>query len=156
MKEIIINLQGDLDFKLGESILSKLEELSEFPRKILLDASGLGSATLEGSSILNRLPQKFPDSKFAVCSVSEGIDLSGEGQNGIPVFPDRKTAKSFLTGNADGSETKFPENAPILIQCPECFHLLKIQNSGNYACPSCGSKFFVTKDFRTSPFERLL
>ncbi|TGK33879.1 hypothetical protein EHQ12_14485 [Leptospira gomenensis] len=156
MKEIIINLQGDLDFKLGESLLSKLEELSEFPRKILLDGSGLDSATLEGSSIVNRLPQKFPDSKFAVCSLAEGIDLSGEGDNGIPTFPDRETAKSFLTENETDPETKFPENAPVLIQCPECFHLLKIQSSGNYACPSCSSKFFVTKDFRTSPFERLL
>ncbi|PJZ52387.1 hypothetical protein [Leptospira adleri] len=156
MKEIIINLQGDLDFKLGESLFSKLEELSEAPRRILLDAAGLNSATLEGASILNRLPERFPDSKFAICTVQEGIDLSSEGNVSIPVFQDRESAKSHLISEDDPKDQGFQEESTVLVNCPSCFHLLKIQNSGNYACPACQSKFFVTKDFRTSPFERLL
>ncbi|AXR62705.1 hypothetical protein [Leptospira mayottensis] len=149
MKEIIINLQGDLDFKLGEALLSKLEELSEFPRKILLDASGLKSTTPEGVSILNRLPKRFPESKFAICSAS--IEISAQKE--IPIFKDRESAKSHLI--AVDSST-FSENAPVLINCPICFHILKIQNFGNHSCPACHAKFFVTKDLRASAFERLL
>ncbi|AOP36520.1 hypothetical protein A0128_21160 [Leptospira tipperaryensis] len=156
MKEIIINLQGDLDFKLGEALFSKLEELSEAPRRILLDASGLNSATLEGASILNRLPERFPESKFALCTVQEGIDLSSEGNTSIPVFQDRESAKSHLTASDGPADKSFSEGSPILVNCPICFHLLKVQSSGNYGCPACGSKFFVNKDFRTSAFERLL
>ncbi|RHX89179.1 hypothetical protein [Leptospira stimsonii] len=156
MKEIIINLQGDLDFKLGEALFSKLEELSEAPRRILLDASGLNSATLEGASILNRLPERFPDSKFAICTVQDGIDLSSDGKTSIPVFQDRESAKSHLIAKDDAQDQGFSEGSPVLVNCPICFHLLKIQSSGNYACPVCSAKFFVTKDYRTSAFERLL
>ncbi|MBM9576183.1 hypothetical protein JWG45_03360 [Leptospira sp. 201903070] len=157
MKEIIINLQGDLDFKLGEALFSKLEELTEAPRRILLDASGLNSATLEGASILNRLPERFPDSKFAICTIPEGIDLSSEGNSPILVFQDRESAKSHLTASDDDTtDQEFSEESTVLVHCPICFHLLKVQGSGNYGCPACNSKFFVTKDFRTSPFERLL
>ncbi|ASV13503.1 hypothetical protein [Leptospira santarosai] len=152
MKEIIINLQGDLDFKLGEALLSKLEELSEFPRKVLLDASGLKSATPEGISMLNRLPQRFSESKFAICSVP--TEISAQNEKEIPVFEDRESAKSHLI--AIDSAERFPDNAPVLINCPICFHLLKVQNFGNHGCPACHAKFFVTKDLRTSAFERLL
>ncbi|RHX91425.1 hypothetical protein DLM76_17000 [Leptospira yasudae] len=155
MKEIIINLQGDLDFKLGEALLSKLEDLAEAPRKILLDASGLQTATLEGASILNRLPERFPQTKFAICSVPGGIEISSQQENEIPVFGDRESAKAHLTAE-DANGGAFTENSPVLVNCPNCFHMLKIQVSGNYACPACHSKFFVTKDWRTSPFERLL
>ncbi|AXX17454.1 hypothetical protein [Leptospira borgpetersenii] len=151
MKEIIINLQGDLDFKLGEALLSKLEELSEFPRKILLDASGLKSATPEGVSLLNRLPKRFPESKFAICSVP--IEISAQNEKEIPVFKDRESAKSHLIAT---DSSAFSENTPTLINCPICFHLLKIQNFGNHSCPLCHAKFFVTKDLRASAFERLL
>ncbi|WP_082270369.1 hypothetical protein [Leptospira interrogans] len=154
LKEIIINLQGDLDFKLGEIILSKLEELSEAPRRVLLDASGLESATLEGTSILNQLPERFPNSKFAICSVPTGIEISVKGENKISVFSDRDSAKLHLTANSKGKVSSFVEN--VLVHCPVCFHLLKIRISGNYGCPVCHSKFFVTKDWRTSAFERLL
>ncbi|EMJ96610.1 hypothetical protein [Leptospira alstonii] len=152
MKEIIINLRGDLDFKLGEILLSKLEELSESPRKILFDASELESATLEGVSILNRLPERFPASKFAICSVPTRIEISAQGEKEIPVFQDRESAKSHLIA----ADSDFSEDSPVLVNCPICFHLLKTQTSGNYGCPVCHSKFFVTKDRRTSAFERLL
>ncbi|WP_078128693.1 hypothetical protein [Leptospira alexanderi] len=156
MKEIIINLQGDLDFKLGEALLSKLEELSEFPRKILLDASGLKSATPEGVLVLNRLPERFSGSKFAICSVPTGIEISAQSEKEIPVFKDRESAKSHLIAVDSVEPSVFPENAPVLINCPICFHLLKIQNFGNHSCPVCHAKFFVTKDLRASAFERLL
>ncbi|WP_165783273.1 STAS domain-containing protein [Leptospira barantonii] len=156
MKEIIINLQGDLDFKLGEALLSKLEELPDSPRKILLDASGLESATLEGASILNRLPERFPQSKFAICSVPNGIEISAQGAHEIPVFSDRDSAKSHLISTESNQTSSFGENSPVLVNCPICFHLLKVQGSGNYGCPACHSKFFVTKDWRISTFERLL
>ncbi|WP_036095591.1 hypothetical protein [Leptospira weilii] len=157
MKEIIINLQGDLDFKLGELLLSKLEELSESPRKILFDASELESATLEGVSILNRLPERFPTSQFAICSVPTRIEISARGEKEIRVFSDRESAKSYLiAADSDAGSSAFAENSPVLVNCPICFHLLKIQTSGNYGCPVCHSKFFATKDRRTSAFERLL
>ncbi|WP_061222355.1 hypothetical protein [Leptospira weilii] len=156
MKEIIINLQGDLDFKLGDALLSKLEELSEFPRKILLDASGLKSATLEGVSILNRLPERFSGSKFAICSVPTGIEIFAQNEKEIPVFKDRESAKSHLIAVDSIEPSAFSENAPVLINCPICFHILKIQNFGNHSCPACNAKFFVTKDLRASAFERLL
>ncbi|TGM03668.1 hypothetical protein EHQ76_08455 [Leptospira barantonii] len=156
LKEIIINLQGDLDFKLGEALLSKLEELPDSPRKILLDASGLESATLEGASILNRLPERFPQSKFAICSVPNGIEISAQGAHEIPVFSDRDSAKSHLISTESNQASSFGENSPVLVNCPICFHLLKVQGSGNYGCPACHSKFFVTKDWRISTFERLL
>ncbi|XDD52390.1 hypothetical protein AB3N59_18820 [Leptospira sp. WS92.C1] len=157
MKEIIINLQGDLDFKLGEALLSKLEELAEAPHRILLDSAGLNSATLEGASILNRLPEKFSNAKFALCSVPDGIDLSAQGQKGIAVFPDRESAKKFLiSSTSEFKDDGFSEGSSVLINCPNCFHLLKVQTSGNYGCPVCGSKFFLTKEFRTASFERLL
>lgn len=140
MKEIIINLQGDLDFKLGEIILSKLEELSEAPRRVLLDASGLESATLEGTSILNQLPERFPNSKFAICSVPTGIEISVKSEDKISVFSDRDSAKLHLNTNSKGEEvSSFIED--ILVHCPVCFHLLKIRISGNYGCPVCHSKF---------------
>lgn len=151
MKEIIINITGNLDPVNGSDLYLKIKELISTPHKIILDMNQLKGVDEVGIVYLQKIQEKiiYPSS-IAVCCVPENmIAVLQQSENlNMPFFSNRKEAIKFLSTEAVQDEVQ-----SNFCYCPSCGVDL-VDQEGNIICPGCNTKLYVHSG-RATAFERL-